>query len=149
MAHVHVPYKRFGDYAHNLESPGIKSSRHEDEINPNYDAHTKLVKLDDGNYVEIQDDQISRSQYSHACKHRKSGSIIGSVLRSGSGTLAWECSDCEHESSKGQSLIDLYADPNALFLARILNDKLTSHYDKRGGKIADFCEIIYETLSPV
>jgi hypothetical protein len=41
-------------------------------------------------------------------------------------------------------MVDLYEDPNALFLARILEDKLTDQFDRRKGKIPDMAEVIYD-----
>jgi hypothetical protein len=147
MTHIPVPYKKFSQYAHDLEFDQRGSHRtfHQADtskdqgLDPNYDAHRVLVKMEDGTYVEKQDDNTSQpSRYSHVhrSKHRKTSSHLGSVL-SPLAPESWQCSDFTDESSNHVSMIDLYGDPNALFLARILEDKLTTQYDRRKGKIPD------------
>ena len=145
MTHIPVPYKKFSQYAHDLEFDHHGSHRsfqpadasNNQGLDPNYDAHRVLVKMEDGTYVEKQDeDKSQHSRYSHVHRprHRKTSSNMGSVLDS----LGYQkSSDFTVESSRHVSLVDLYGDPNALFLARILEDKLTIQYDRRRGKIPD------------
>ena len=103
----------------------------------NYDSNTKLVKQEDGNYVERRDDNMSQNS------KKNNRTNMGSVVSQGD--ESWQCSSsCSLETSKCQSIADLYEDPNALFLARILEDKLTDQFAKRHGKIADMAEEIFD-----
>jgi hypothetical protein len=115
-------------------------------IPDSYDSHRKLVKNEDGTYLETQADNMSQhSQNSnpHRFIRQKSRTNLGSILSEAD--ESWQCSSsCSLETSKCQSIADLYEDPNALFLARILEDKLTDQFAKRHGKIADMAEEIFD-----
>jgi hypothetical protein len=151
MTHIPVPYKKFSSYAHDLEGDEHNSHRsfqHPDGgIDLDYDAHKKLVLMEDGTYLEKQDDNVSqhsRNSHKHQCKHVKAQSNMRSVM-SGNANESWQCSsECSLETSKHESMVDLYEDPNALFIARILEDKLTDQFDRRRGKIPDMAEVIYD-----
>jgi hypothetical protein len=151
MTHIPVPYKKFSSYAHNLDGDEHHSNRSfqqaDQGIDLDYDGHKKLVLMEDGTYLEKQDgnmSQHSRHSHKHQHKHLKTPSNMRSV-KSGNSNESWQCSsECSLETSKHESMVDLYEDPNALFLARILEDKLTDQFAKRHGKIADMAEEIFD-----
>ena len=137
---IHAPYKKFSQYSHRIDKEDEGIEFEDDQLqHSHYDnTYSKSKRLSDDSI----DDQINNrdGRLDHHSSYNKSIGRKSSADDNGS--------EYSYNSSKTycENAIDLYADPNALFLAKYLDDKIQDQNDIVEGKLASICKSIYDAL---